>query len=135
MMQGETREMMLETHDDPPAQAPGAQGSSILGMLPLFLFIGVFFYFFIFRPQQKKEKEQNAFLAGLQKDDMVLTTSGIYGKIASVKDDTIQLEIAKDVRILVSRRAIRQRVSSETTEATGSEKAPDKSDKQGKKGN
>jgi preprotein translocase subunit YajC len=126
---------MLAYAQDAAGNAPasGAQGGGVLGMLPLLLFIGVFFYFFIFRPQQKKEKELNAMLASLQKDDLVLTSSGIYGRISTVKDDTVTLEVSEGVRILVARRAVRQKVKSDDDSAV---KIPERAaDKALRKGN
>jgi preprotein translocase subunit YajC len=81
----------------------GAQG--LAGFLPIILMF-VVFYFLLIWPQQKKAKAHRALIANLQKDDMVVTSSGIYGKITGLTDTTVTLEIAEKVRIKVARNAI-----------------------------
>jgi preprotein translocase subunit YajC len=74
-------------------------------MLPLLLIV-VVFYFFMIRPQMKRQKEVRKFRESLAKGDKVVTTGGIYGKIVEVKETTIILEIAKDVDIVVDKNGI-----------------------------
>ncbi|NCC77641.1 MAG: preprotein translocase subunit YajC, partial [Clostridia bacterium] len=64
------------------------------------------FYFLLIRPQQKKAKEHQNYLANLKKGDKVITGGGIYGQIAGLTDKVVTLEIAENVRIKVSRSAI-----------------------------
>ncbi|HPX62020.1 MAG TPA: preprotein translocase subunit YajC [Deltaproteobacteria bacterium] len=66
--------------------------------VPLILMFAIF-YFLLIRPQQKKAKEHKALMADLKKGDNVLTASGIYGKIVSVEDSQVNLEIANGVVI------------------------------------
>jgi preprotein translocase subunit YajC len=73
--------------------------------LPLLLII-VVFYFFMIRPQMKKQKELKNYRNSLQKGDKVVTTGGIYGKITSVGESTIEVEIANNVTIKVDKYAI-----------------------------
>ena len=62
--------------------------------------IFVVFYFFLIRPQMREKKAFEKLLAGLKKGDKVLTSSGIYGEITAIKDDTcITLKVAEIVRI------------------------------------
>ena len=71
-------------------------------------------YFFMFRPQQKRQKEQKAFGESIGTDEKVVTASGIHGRINRVNDDgTLQLEIARNVYITIERSA----VSMEMTQA------------------
>ena len=74
-------------------------------MLP-FLAMFVVIYFFMIRPQMKRQKETRKFREGLAKGDKVVTTGGIYGKIAKLEETVIQLEIAKDVIIKVDKNGI-----------------------------
>lgn len=74
------------------------QGNPIMSLLPLIL-IFVVFYFLLILPQQRKQKQHRALLSQLQKGDRVVTSSGIRGTIAGVKDDTISLLIADGVKI------------------------------------
>lgn len=78
------------------------QGGGIGSLLPLLAVI-VIFYFFMIRPQMKKQKEIKAFRENLQKGDKVLTVGGIYGKISEINDNTCLLEVADGVRIKVDK--------------------------------
>ncbi len=85
--------------------AEGAEANPLMSFLPLLLII-VVFYFFMIRPQVKRQKETRKFRESLAKGDKVVTTGGIYGKISEVKDTYIVLEIAKDVLIKVDKNGI-----------------------------
>jgi preprotein translocase subunit YajC len=86
-------------------QPQGQEANPWMSMLPLLLII-VVFYFFMIRPQMKRQKEIRKFRESLAKGDKVVTTGGIYGKIVEVKETTIILEIAKDVNITVDKNGI-----------------------------
>lgn len=77
----------------------------LMSFLPLILIV-VVFYFFMIRPQMKRQKETRKFREGLAKGDKVVTTGGIYGKITEIKETTIILEVAKDVQIKVDKNGI-----------------------------
>jgi preprotein translocase subunit YajC len=82
---------------------PGAGGpSQMLSFLPLVL-VFVIFYFLLIRPQQKKTKEHQEMLTKLKKNDEVMTSGGIYGKVMSLAENVVTLEVAPNVRIRVSR--------------------------------
>jgi len=83
-------------------QPTGDEGNPLTSMLPLVLIIAIF-YFFMIRPQMKKQKEVRQFREGIQKGDKVLTVGGIYGKVNELKDTTVILEIADGVRIKVDK--------------------------------
>ena len=80
-------------------------GNPLMSFLPLILIV-VVFYFFMIRPQVKRQKETRQFRESLSKGDKVVTTGGIYGKIVEVKETTIILEIAKDIQIKVDKNGI-----------------------------
>ena len=88
-----------------PAQGDTGGGSGLTALIPLIVMF-VIFYFLLIRPQQKKAKQHQEFLNSLKKDDMVVTTGGIHGKITGIADNIITLEIAPNVRIKVSRSGI-----------------------------
>lgn len=75
-------------------------GGGIASLVPLIL-IMVIFYFLLIRPQQKKIKEHKNMVAELKKGDKVVTGGGIYGTIAKVKEDLLELDIADGVRVKV----------------------------------
>jgi preprotein translocase subunit YajC len=88
------------------AWAQGGAGSAGPPMLVQLLpFIGLFavFYFLIIRPQQQKQNQHSAMLANLKKNDEVVTSGGMYGRIMALTDDVITLEVAPNVRVRVSR--------------------------------
>ncbi|MBW8331867.1 MAG: preprotein translocase subunit YajC [Prolixibacteraceae bacterium] len=85
--------------------APGAEPNPIMTFLPLVLII-VVFYFFMIRPQMKKQKEVAAFRNSLAKGDKVVTTGGIYGKIIEMKDTTVLLQVDDNVKLRVDKAAI-----------------------------
>lgn len=87
------------------AQPQEGQGNPLMSLLPLILII-VVFYFFMIRPQMKKQKELKNFRSSLKKGDRVVTTGGIYGKISEVTDNAITMEIAENVRIKVDKNAV-----------------------------
>ena len=79
--------------------------SSITGMLPL-IFMFVVLYFLMIRPQMKRAKEHKALLEGLQKNDEVLTQGGIVGKVVSLSDSYVTVEVAANTQIIVQKQAI-----------------------------
>lgn len=87
--------------------APAGQGSPnmLTGLLPLLL-VFVVFYFFMIRPQMRKQKELTTYRNAISKGDKVITTGGIYGKVIEVSDNVITIEIANDVKIRVDKNAI-----------------------------
>ena len=86
------------------AAAPAGM-ANIAQFVPLIL-IFVVFYFLLIRPQQKKAKAHQNYLANLKKGDRVITGGGIHGQITGITDTVVTLEIAENVRIKVSRSAI-----------------------------
>ncbi|MGH8295900.1 MAG: preprotein translocase subunit YajC [Steroidobacteraceae bacterium] len=92
----------------PPALA--AQGASAsagshsqIPFILLMVAIFVMFYFVLFRPQQKKQKEHQSLVSKLATGDEVITTGGLLGKIIGVGDSFVTLEIADGVRIKVQK--------------------------------
>ncbi len=86
-------------------QPEGSEANPLMSFLPLLLIV-VVFYFFMIRPQMKRQKETRLFRESLAKGDKVVTTGGIYGKITEIKETTIILEIAKDIQIKVDKNGI-----------------------------
>ena len=99
-----------------------------MGMLPLVLVFGVF-YFLVIRPQSKRQKETRKMLAELRKGDDVVTTGGLFGRITAVRDADLTLQIAKGVEIRVLRSSISNKAKEAAEEeAKGSAKESEKSD-------
>ena len=94
--------------------AGGAAPSALINFAPLIL-IFVVFYMLLIRPQQKKVKEHLAMLGQLKKNDEVVTSGGIYGKVVALTDTVVTLEVAPNVRIRVNRPQISEIVKVEKT--------------------
>ena len=63
-------------------------------------------YFFMIRPQQKKQKELNNFRKTLQLNQRVITAGGIYGTVKEISDTEVVLEIAQNVRIHIDKNSV-----------------------------
>jgi len=82
------------------------EGANPLGtFLPLIL-VFVVFYFFMIRPQVRKQKEMTSYRSSLAKGDKVITTGGIYGKVTDVKDNTVTVDVADGVLLKIDKSAI-----------------------------
>ena len=77
----------------------------IMTFLPLILIILVF-YFFMIRPQMKKQKDLRSFRESVKKGDKVITTGGIYGKITDIKENVIVVDVGNNVRLKIDKSAI-----------------------------
>ncbi|TBN41857.1 preprotein translocase subunit YajC [Paracoccus subflavus] len=91
------------------AAAPGA-GAAFAQFIPLILIFAIM-YFLMIRPQQKRAKQHREMVAALKKGDQIVTQGGIIGKVASVRDDELEVEIANGVRVRVVRGTVAQVVS------------------------
>lgn len=89
-------------------QAAGGMAALISGLLPLILLV-VVFYFLLIRPQQKRDKETRQMLASLKVGDNITTIGGIYGKIVSIKDDVLTIEVGADKnKLVIARWAVKE---------------------------
>ena len=87
-------------------QAPGAapQGGGMMWIMLIAMF--AIMYFFMIRPQNKKQKEINNFRKSLQLNQRVITAGGIHGTVKEINDSDVMLEIASNVRIRVDKNSI-----------------------------
>ena len=90
----------------------GGQPNAIASLLP-FALMFVVLYLLILRPQMKKQKNQQRMIDELEKGDEIVTSGGIHGSIANIKDDIIVLKIAENVKIEVSRAAVQRNKNTE----------------------
>ncbi|MBW2271125.1 MAG: preprotein translocase subunit YajC [Deltaproteobacteria bacterium] len=83
--------------------AEGTPFSMFVPMIAIFMI----FYFLLIRPQQKRQKDQEALIKAVEKGDDVITAGGLHGKVVGTTDDTLTLEIAalkgERVRVKVER--------------------------------
>ena len=88
-----------------PSQNSQGGGNPIVAFLPLIIIFAIF-YFLLIRPQQKRQKEHQNFLANLQKGDEVVTSGGLIGRITGLTDEVVTLEVADKVKVKVARNQI-----------------------------
>ncbi|AUH33916.1 preprotein translocase subunit YajC [Paracoccus tegillarcae] len=87
------------------AQAAGGGAGAIAQFIPLILIFAIM-YFLMIRPQQKRVKQHRELVAALKKGDQVVTQGGVIGKVTSVRDDELEVEIASGVKVRVVRSTI-----------------------------
>lgn len=87
------------------AQAAPAQGSPMTTLFMMAVIFGAF-YFFMIRPQQKKAKEHRTMIEALKRNDEVLTAGGLLGKVTSLNEQYVYIEIAPRVEIGMQRMQI-----------------------------
>lgn len=88
------------------AQTGGSSDSGgLMGFLPILLMF-VVLYFIMIRPQMKRQKETRAMLEALAVGDEILTVGGILGKVTSIKDQNVTVEIAANTEVVMQKGAI-----------------------------
>lgn len=86
--------------------APAAPGGGYLFELLPLLLLFVVFYFFLIRPQTKRQKDHQQMVASLAKGDEAVTNGGIAGRVTDIGDNFLSLEIAKGIEVKVQKQAI-----------------------------
>ena len=82
------------------------EGGSLLQMVVPLAMVFAIFYFIVIVPNKKQQKKVQEFLEGLKVNDKVITTSGIFGQVMRLDEQSVQLQIADKVNIKVSKAAI-----------------------------
>lgn len=85
---------------------PSQQGGSLLIQFLPFAMILAIFYLMVLMPMRKRQRKVQEFQASLKPGDKVVTTGGIYGQITKVTEQTVQLQVAQNVRIDIAKAAI-----------------------------
>jgi preprotein translocase subunit YajC len=119
----------------PMQAAPSAGGPDLF--LPMMLGIGLIWYFMVIRPQNQRQREHEGSLKAAKKGDHVVTAGGLHGKVVSVGEDDLGVEIGKvkgggAVTVQVSKARIESIGTADSGEEKSLEKADDKSSKKGK---
>lgn len=83
--------------------APANAGLMNILMIVALIFI---FYFFMIRPQQKRQKEIKKFRESIEVGQKIVTAGGIYGRVRRIKDTTFVIEVAKDVLITIDKGSV-----------------------------
>lgn len=84
----------------PAGQSSGAMNLQFIGMMVLIFAV---MYFFMIRPQQKRQKELNKFRNSLEKGTKIITAGGIFGIVKEVKDDTVLIEVDSNVTLRLAK--------------------------------
>lgn len=87
------------------ASAPNQGANPLIQLIPFALVLAIF-YFVILLPTRRRQKKVQEFLNALKVGDRIVTSGGIYGSITRISDNAVQLQIAPNVRVDVSRAAI-----------------------------
>jgi preprotein translocase subunit YajC len=87
------------------AAPPNSAASPLIQLIPFALVLAIF-YFIILLPMKRRQKKVQEFLSALKVGDRVVTSGGIFGSITKVNEQSVQLQIAQNVRVDVSRNAI-----------------------------
>lgn len=88
-------------------------GSSLMSLLPMVLIFAIF-YFFLIRPQVKKQKALDNMIGNLKKGDKVIAAGGIYGVVSKLEDNVLYLEIAENVKVKLAKSAVTEVLSGDT---------------------
>ncbi|MBA2742940.1 MAG: preprotein translocase subunit YajC [Chthoniobacterales bacterium] len=95
------------------AASPAPAGPNPLASFVPIILIFVIMYFLLFRPQMRRQKEQATLVSTLKTGDRVVTASGIHGLISNVKDRTVIVKIADNVKIEMEKSAVSSVVKAE----------------------
>lgn len=95
--------ILAQAQTTSPAPAPGGGIGSFF--IPL-IFIFIIMYFVMIRPQKKRQEQQQKLVASLKSGDRVVTSAGIHGLISNVKENTVLLKVADNVKIEIDKSAI-----------------------------
>ncbi|MBL7112730.1 MAG: preprotein translocase subunit YajC [Bacteroidales bacterium] len=87
---------------------PQTEGKSPVPSFVFLLLIILVFYLFMIRPQMKRQKDLKTYRQSLKQGDKIVTTGGIYGKITDIKDTTVTVEIADNIRVRIDKSAVVQ---------------------------
>ena len=98
--------MILQFLAQAQPAAPAAGPAGGFGFFIPFIFIFIIMYFMLFRPQKKRQQEQQRLISALKTGDKVVTNAGIHGLIANVKETTVMLKVADNVKIEVEKSAV-----------------------------
>jgi preprotein translocase subunit YajC len=98
---------------------PGGEGPGFADQLMLILIIFSIFYFIVFRPMRKGQRETAQMRSNLKNGDRVVTSGGIYGTVVGVSEEVVQLRIADQVKIQVAKSAVARRVEESAGKGSG----------------
>ncbi len=99
--------------------AAGGEGPGFADQLMLILIIFSIFYFIVFRPMRKGQRDTEEMRSGLKNGDRIVTNGGIYGTVVGVSEDIVQVRIADQVKIQLAKSAVARRVEESAGKGSG----------------
>jgi preprotein translocase subunit YajC len=90
----------------PPPDTEQDPKAAMLQMIGMFVVLGVMFYFLLIRPQSKQRKEQENLIKNIRTGDKILMSNGIYGIVTNVKEKTLMVKIADNVKVEVAKSSV-----------------------------
>ena len=99
--------------------AAGGEGPGFVDQLMLILIIFSIFYFIVFRPMRKGQRDTEEMRSGLKNGDRIVTNGGIYGTVVGVSEDIVQIRIADQVKIQLAKSAVARRVEESAGKGSG----------------
>jgi preprotein translocase subunit YajC len=97
--------LLAQTQTGSPGSAASPSGGGFNLFVPL-IFMVIIFYFILIRPQSQRQKQQQQLINALKTGDRVVTTSGIHGLISNVKESTVIVKVADNVKIEMEKSAV-----------------------------
>lgn len=104
--------MSIDSVNEVAAGAAVSTGASLMSLLPMVVIFAIF-YFFLIRPQLKRQREVSKMVSELKKGDKVVAAGGIFATIAKIDGEVVILEIAENTKIKVSRSSITEVINSD----------------------
>jgi len=86
-------------------QGENGKGGGMMSFLPIILIFAIL-YFVMIRPQQRRQKEHKKLISEVQKGDKVVTSGGIYGVVSNIKEESVIVKAADNVKLEVARSSI-----------------------------
>lgn len=102
------------------AGGQGAGGGSPMSLIFMIIAIFAVMYFLMIRPQQRQKRQHQDLLSNLSKGDKVITIGGIHGTVTGIKDNTVIVKIADNVKVELNRSSISKVVSSKSSKTSTS---------------
>jgi preprotein translocase subunit YajC len=113
--------MSVDNVSEVAASAASTGGASLVSLLPMVAIFAIF-YFFLIRPQLKRQRQVEGMINQLKKGDQVIAAGGLFGTIQRIEDNIIYLEIAENTRVKALKSSVTETISKEEKKSLSEEK-------------
>jgi preprotein translocase subunit YajC len=90
----------------PNVGGDGGGAGGLLGMLPMFVMLGLVFWFMIIRPQKKQQDQRKTMLAAVKRGDKIITSGGLFATVKDVKADRVVATISENIKVEIALSAV-----------------------------